>query len=398
MVDDTLGISECGVDSIVLNSYINTKIEMKNLKFGISSKKTSKCHHMHISKSVETKKKCPNLKAHESVIEKVECDTYVGDEISSDGKFDKTIEKRFSKATGTTSEIMNIIKEISLGQHYFHISMIFRNLKFINSVLTNAEVWHPIQENSIKNLEKADKILLRKILSTPSTTSIELLYLETGSIPLMDILKCRRINYLHYILNSDSSEMLYKVFISQIRNPTKGDWPQIVKKDLADFNITFSFEEIKKIKKDKFKRIVKEACKKYSYKKLMNKKAGHEKGKHIKYNQLKIANYLVSDNITTEEAKMLFKIRTDMIEVKENFKHKFMKKSNTSQMNEEALLCPLCKLHVDNVETIFQCSALGYINNKNVKFQDFFSQDMNKVSIAIKEFKQIWKIRQQKLE
>ena len=67
-------------------------------------------------------------------------------------------------------------------------------------------------------------------------------------------------------------------------------------------------------------------------------------------------------------------------------------------MNDEALLCPLCKLHVDNVETIFQCSALGYINNKNVKFQDFFSQDMNKVSIAIKEFKQIWKIRQQKLE
>ena len=50
MVDDTLGISECGVDSIVLNSYINTKVEMKNLKFGINNKKkASKCHHMHLS-------------------------------------------------------------------------------------------------------------------------------------------------------------------------------------------------------------------------------------------------------------------------------------------------------------------------------------------------------------
>jgi len=40
MVDDTLGIAECGVDSIVLNSVINTKVEMKNLKFGINNNKS----------------------------------------------------------------------------------------------------------------------------------------------------------------------------------------------------------------------------------------------------------------------------------------------------------------------------------------------------------------------
>ena len=196
---------------------------------------------------------------------------------------------------------------------------------------------------------------MRKILSIPTTTSIELLYLETGSIPLMNILKCRRINYLHYILNSSPNEILYKVFVAQMRNPTKGDWPQIVKKDLTDLNINFSFEEIKK---DKFKKIVKEACKKYSFKKLMNKKDRHEKGRNIKYNELKIQNYLVSEVISTQEAKMLFKIRSEMIDTKENFKHKYIKKSNDVQTNVEALLCPLCRLHVDSAETILQCSAL----------------------------------------
>ena len=169
-----------------------------------------------------------------------------------------------------------------------------------------------------------------------------------------------------------------------------------MKKDLTDLNINFSFEEIKKIKKDKFKKIVKEACKKYSFKNLMNKKDRHEKGRHIKYNELKIQNYLVSEVISTQEAKMLFKIRSEMIDTKENFKHKYTKKSNDIQTNLEALLCPLCRLHVDSVETILQCSALPK-NSKNIRFQDFFSNDMKTVSIAIKHFMKIWKIRQNKL-
>ena len=88
----------------------------------------------------------------------------------------------------------------------------------------------------------------------------------------MDILKSRRINYLHYILTSDPEEMLFKVFNAQLRNPTKGDWPEIVKKDLVDFDIKLSFEQIKAMKKNKFKKIVKEACKAFSFKKLMNEK------------------------------------------------------------------------------------------------------------------------------
>ena len=135
--------------------------------------KASKCHHIHIGKSNNY---CPTLKAHNINIEKVEHDTYVGDEISNDVKFDKTIDKRYSKATGTTSEIMNILRDVCLGNHYFKTSIIFHNLKFINSVLTNAEVWHPINENTIKKLEEAeivedylDEILPKLVLSIHDT-------------------------------------------------------------------------------------------------------------------------------------------------------------------------------------------------------------------------------------
>ena len=71
--------------------------------------------------------------------------------------------------------------------------------------------------------------------------------------------------------------------------------------------------------------------------------------------------YLQTDEITTKEAKLLFKVRTEMIEVKQNYKNKYIKKSNESEVNEKALLCPL-PWH------------------------------------AIKRFSHLWRMRQQKLD
>ena len=45
-VDDIASISKCGVDSIITNSVINTKIQAKKLRFG-----AAKCHQLHIGPS-----------------------------------------------------------------------------------------------------------------------------------------------------------------------------------------------------------------------------------------------------------------------------------------------------------------------------------------------------------
>ena len=71
--------------------------------------------------------------------------------------------------------------------------------------------------------------------------------------------------------------MLYKVFMAQLRNPTKGDWPLIVQKDLEDLNIKYTFDEIKKMKQERFKDIVKKACKSYSLTTLLKLKEKHKK-------------------------------------------------------------------------------------------------------------------------
>ena len=79
---DINATSKCGMDSVRLNTYINTQIELKKLRFHVPDKNgKTKCHKLHIGKSDSS---CPELKVHGTIMERVTEDTYLGDIISSD--------------------------------------------------------------------------------------------------------------------------------------------------------------------------------------------------------------------------------------------------------------------------------------------------------------------------
>ena len=195
--------------------------------------------------------------------------------------------------------------------------------------------------------------------------------------------------------------MLPKVFRAQLRRPSKGDWTEMVKKDLEDFKINLSFDKIKRTSKDSFKKIVILACKKYSFNNLLLKqtkrqeKSENSKGNKLKYSKLQMQNYLSSSKITMKEAKLLFKIRTNMLEVKKNYKRKG---SKNEQVSNEDITCPLCKKHIDSEENVFKCEELSNMNTSDVEFEDLFSNNEEKMFKCLKHFQKLWKLRQTKLE
>ena len=84
MVDNLNGIAKCGLDSVELNSFLTTQIEMKKLKFHVPDERgKSKCHKIHVGANTNF---CRKLKVHGTEMESVEEDTYLGDIISGDGK------------------------------------------------------------------------------------------------------------------------------------------------------------------------------------------------------------------------------------------------------------------------------------------------------------------------
>ena len=134
MVDYLLTVSECGVDSVKINGYLNAKTNIKKLQFG-----GDKCHKIHIGKK---KHLCPDLCVDNWELRKKDKNKigirnmedifvgdfpmseknsakYLGDYICSDGTNTKTIEDMKGKGQGATNKILSILDETCFGPFYF---------------------------------------------------------------------------------------------------------------------------------------------------------------------------------------------------------------------------------------------------------------------------------------
>ena len=178
-------------------------------------------------------------------------DRYLGDIVSADGRNDHNISSRVSKGLGLVNQVMNMLDKVTFGCHYFTTAMLFRESIFLSGILTNAESWHA----QIGQLESVDRLLLRQILKTPVSTPTESLFLELGILSIGTIIKSRRINFLHYLLQCNDSEMVQKVFFVQWNRPVKNDWVLAVRQDLEDFKIDDELSTIKNQSSDSFKNL-----------------------------------------------------------------------------------------------------------------------------------------------
>ena len=211
MVDDVIGIAECGQNSIKLNSFINAKMEMKKLYFG-----EAKCHQIHVGNRSGN---CPDLKVHETNMTRVYFDRYLGDVLSEDCLNKRNLDAKSSKGLGIITQIMIMLEELCLGHYYFETAVLLRESVFLNGCLTKIEVCYGLTKENINTLETLDKILLRKILSSHSKVCSVSLWLELGLVPIRFLVMGRRVNFLYYILNRPDDDLIKKVFSVQEKYP-----------------------------------------------------------------------------------------------------------------------------------------------------------------------------------
>ena len=150
-----------------------------------------------------------------------------------------------------------------------------------------------------------------------------MLFLELGCIPLREIIRERRLGFLHYILNEDEESMVNKFFKSQLKNKTKKDWVNSVLDDLESLGLAdLSWEHIRSMKKGIFMNMVKEKIELKAFENLQKKKKSHSKAKQLNHNAIKMQKYLQANqtNIKREEAQLIFQLRCKVTEVKVNLK------------------------------------------------------------------------------
>ena len=202
---------------------------------------------------------------------------------------------------------MIILKETCLGEFYFTVAVILRESLLFSSMLLSSEVWFNITKQEIEQLVRVDKALLRKYLGGLSSKSVGCgMFLELGIWPINIVLIGKRVMFLHYILSRPETDLLYRVFQAQDKQPVKNDWALQIKKDLTDLGLELSHTEIKLKSKEAFKKIVMDKCNNLAFAHLMKEAESKSKMKSLKYKKLEMQKYFKTDRLNTTQKNSSF--------------------------------------------------------------------------------------------
>ena len=396
MIDDLLCISECGYKTQMLNTFMKVKTSTKKLQFG-----ENKCKKLHVGKYCEDFK-CKEISVDawkeftvfndklgidvleekhigDTDIEETLEEKYLGDVISNDGRNLKNIKNRVQKGKGIVNKIMSILDAFPFGSAYFQIGLILRNSLLTSSMLCNSEAWYNITNSELNLIETIDEILLRRILNVPKSTPKEMLYLELGCVPYRDLIQKRRLMFLFYILKQSPNSMINRFFESQKNHETSKDWVSTVRRDLREIQIDLSFEEIKLMKKQEFKNIVKRKIEVNAKKKLEEKKSNHSKVKNLKHGYFGMQKYLKQSKmqISVEEMQLIFKLRSRVTNVRMNFKG----------MHEE-WTCQVCQEDNETQEHIVQeCKKMNINDLEKIEYEKINHGNVEEMLKIARKFK-----------
>ena len=180
------------------------------------------------------------------------------------------------------------------------------------------------------------------------------------------------------------------MFQTQQKFSVKNDWIIQLNSDLDECNISLTENEIKEMKKEKFKTLVNKKIKRLSNEYLMNLQQSHRKSRNVFITE-NIKSYLISDEISVEQKRLLFLMRNVMCDVKTNYKSQY----------SPNMLCRLCESHEDSESNMMLCEE---ILNENIRKEtseichsDIWSTLSKQIS-AIKVFETLFKIRNLKIE
>ena len=142
-----------------------------------------------------------------------------------------------------------------------------------------------------------------------------------------------------------------------------------------------SFEEIRSMSSDSFKKVVKEKAFEYEFSKLMLKKQPHSKMEKLSYVRLEMQDYLKQNSISSIGGRTIFRYRTHMANYRQNFG------SDNGPIN-----CPFCGLHIDNqFMAFYNCQVIKDNVNIAGRYEDIFKNtvpsDLVKTLVNIDQFR-----------
>ena len=274
--------------------------------------------------------------------------------------------------------------EISLGYQMYAVAKLLHQALFLNGTLVNMETWPHFTANKMKLFERAEQHLLRRILSAHSKTPVECLYLELGVKPFRFHLMSRRILYYQTVMSRPDDEITKKVVNCQKETRIEGDFYIQVSDDMEKLNI--SEDDITTYSNEKLREKLKNETDKAALHHLKELGRNHSKVREWIYSDLNGMGYFFDPRFSTDLSNLLFTFRTRMFNVRNNFRNNYVAHDT---------ICPVCHKCEDSQEHLFDCEPVTLmVDEHGCKYDDIFSDDINKLLKVSKVLKQIVKARE----
>ena len=277
---------------------------------------------------------------------------YLGEWFNEKGDHTTSLTKRKEKIFYYIKKIKLYGNEFKIGKYALMTRIKIYKTVVIPSIFHNIETWSYISKKEMKELEKIQATIVRRICEQRITTTYYGLISELGIWPIEKQIEYKKIMILHNILTTKGERTLKEIIEDQITNTWKGCWIEQVKEICENYDININ--NIKIYTKLKLKELVKSKIHKKLDEELKELKQTKTKLRFL--NNFNQETYL--NELTFKESIEMIKIRLNMIETKCNYKSLY--KNN--------LKCELCRIENDTTEHLLECRALQ--GNVKIKAED----------------------------
>ena len=250
----------------------------------------------------------------------------------------------------------------------------------VQAIITySGEVWNP-NKTETKEINRQLDNIIKRVLMVPQSTPREVLYMETGLLDAETILTKNRI-LMKSRLSDGPNETMKK-----LKDAThNGSWNEETTRKKREIGIT---EEDTRGKRQTVKSKVKKKITRYLKEKLIKDGTGKSKVQYLlrgiadKWEPGQRADYM--RQMTRLQTSTVFKYRTRMLEVKNNFKNMY-----------DNLTCRMCNKMEETQEHIMEeCEVIHRDESLKTTREQVFTTDPSKLKEVVKKIDKVMAILQ----
>ena len=192
---------------------------------------------------------------------------------------------------------------------------------FLPRVIHNFEAWSDLSPKDVADLQKAQLSYLRRVLEVPRSTPTAGLYPETGILLIEYEIHIKQLVFLKHILDKDSTDPVAQMYNEMYKFQNEPNWVNNVFELRSRYNLPLNDMNVKSMTRNDWKIFEKNRVKSCAFEKLLFQCSSNRKTNQLSNKRLEAQNYLTS--LGSSEARIIFKVRVRMLDMKTNFKRKY---------------------------------------------------------------------------